>query len=359
MRHAAHEAARNFLDGFAEDIVNTNEADFENRLEEWTAQGFPELAFYRGDRPRDRGEIIAEIRKAQRALDGDTRALAQATRDELPVLAGALRVAARTLTETPDGQTVNVADTNNGLPLPIYRVPPVLPSLSSDEPPAAKSILPVKPRPKPVPPQRRHFSPPVLDFHPGTEQPKPADTPIQTDRYSPPFRMTSPVPDPVVRNDEKGKGPFWSNRERKKDGVRIVYDHRGIDIEQAPGKPVRATVGGYVTRIRNVYSADDDEKKHLQTIWVRNGDGREVGMFYVSPTDANGRELIKEGDFIKPGQIIGTMQDRAIFSPGMTNHLHMEVWDKPKKEGGRPIDPSVWVRGWQSENTREGRSFGR
>lgn len=112
MRHSAHEAARNFLDGFAEDIVNTNEADFENRLEEWTAQGFPELAFYRGDRPRDRGEIIAEIRKAQRALDGDERALAQATRDELPVLAGALRVAARSLTDGSGGQVLTVDGTD-------------------------------------------------------------------------------------------------------------------------------------------------------------------------------------------------------------------------------------------------------
>lgn len=60
--------------------------EYERLIEAWSARGFPELRAYR-DNHRHRGEVIAQAMKTMRALDGDDRALTEAERDRLPVLA--------------------------------------------------------------------------------------------------------------------------------------------------------------------------------------------------------------------------------------------------------------------------------
>jgi len=80
-------AARAPLEEFALGVRDAGTREkYERLIDDWAARGFPELHAYR-DSHRRRGEVVAHAMKAMRALDGDDRALAEAQRDRLPVLA--------------------------------------------------------------------------------------------------------------------------------------------------------------------------------------------------------------------------------------------------------------------------------
>ena len=76
-------------------------------------------------------------------------------------------------------------------------------------------------------------------------------------------------------------------------------------------------------------------------IWIKAKGGHKVGLFYVSPRDANGRQTVKPGDQIKHGQVIGTMQDIAKRVSEMKNHLHLKVM-----KNGKAINPMPWLKKW-------------
>ena len=79
---------------------------------------------------------------------------------------------------------------------------------------------------------------------------------------------------------------------------------------------------------------------------MKDGEGREYGFGYTTPHDTNGRKLVRNGDKVRAGDPVGTVQDRARHdaSGKMQNHIHFEI-----KEHGRNIDPTPTVEDWQRQ----------
>ncbi len=156
-----------------------------------------------------------------------------------------------------------------------------------------------------------------------------------------PFEMFSPVENPTIRNDDEGRGKFGTDRTktvRDPDGKvrKIEYKHQGVDLIARSGSMIRSPVEGTVERIGDPYG---DGKYDI--IWIKAKGGHKVGLFYVSPRDANGRQTVKPGDQIKHGQVIGTMQDIAKRVSEMKNHLHLKVM-----KNGKAINPMPWLKKW-------------
>ena len=59
--------------------------------------------------------------------------------------------------------------------------------------------------------------------------------------------------------------------------------------------------------------------------------GYKVKMFYVRKTISNGR-------IVASGDSIGTMTDRASVDPGMTNHVHVQLY-----KDGAIVNPTSFV----------------
>jgi murein DD-endopeptidase MepM/ murein hydrolase activator NlpD len=142
--------------------------------------------------------------------------------------------------------------------------------------------------------------------------------------------MQSPVPNPKMRNDNQGHGHFGADRDGGK------RRHKGVDIESAPKTVVKSPVDGVVERIGDPYGDGN-----YKIVWIRTKDNREVGLYYVTPNDADGNPIIKPGDPVKSGAPVGTMQDLTKKFPGMDNHLHLEIL-----RGGKAVDPAPWLKQW-------------
>lgn len=59
--------------------------------------------------------------------------------------------------------------------------------------------------------------------------------------------------------------------------------------------------------------------------------GYKVKLFYVRKTISNGR-------IVASGDSIGTMTDRASVDPGMTNHVHVQLY-----KDGAIVNPTSFV----------------
>jgi len=167
--------------------------------------------------------------------------------------------------------------------------------------------------------------------------PRKPETPKST-----PVAITGAVPpfdNPVYRQDSTdvkqivGHPEFGAGRKNEKG----LYNHKGVDLRAAPGKEVRSPIGGTISKIGQAYP----DGSGYRTVWVRTKDGHEVGMFYVTPHDINGNQVINKGDTVKTGQVLGTMQDLTKNFSGMDNHLHLEI-----RKDGRVLDPTPWLEEW-------------
>ncbi|MBI2070626.1 MAG: M23 family metallopeptidase [Elusimicrobia bacterium] len=100
-------------------------------------------------------------------------------------------------------------------------------------------------------------------------------------------------------------------------------NHRGVDIANAEGTPIRAAASGIVRRAE----------------WV-NGYGRTVvldhGFGYSTLYGHTSKIIISQGQFVERGDIIAYM---GTTGRSTGSHLHFEVW-----EHGRPINPLRVVR---------------
>ena len=157
-----------------------------------------------------------------------------------------------------------------------------------------------------------------------------------------PANTQSPVPNPKIRDDSKkkpslGDGRFGTSRDG---GTRT---HEGVDLEAAPGTAVRSPIDGTIVHVGDPYKPTHPLHGQFNTIHIREANGDLFKLFYVAPTDASGKPLIKPGDRVKVGDPIGTMQDRAAANPGMTNHVHVEVLPPGSKT---PVDPAPWLKAW-------------
>ncbi|MEO5338819.1 MAG: M23 family metallopeptidase, partial [Magnetospirillum sp. WYHS-4] len=146
-----------------------------------------------------------------------------------------------------------------------------------------------------------------------------------------------PVDFPKIRVDDEGDGNFRSRRAHG--------DHMGLDLEVPPGDPVKSPVEGQVERMGSTYKKEADPfGGKYQTIWIRGLDGNLYGLGYAVPMDKGGREIVKPGDRVAAGQVVGSMQNRAeeVKSGLMKNHMHFSIFGKDGKE----IDPTPLFREW-------------
>ena len=117
--------------------------------------------------------------------------------------------------------------------------------------------------------------------------------------------------------DPLGCGSFGAKRGTRK--------HSGVDIKATPGESIYSPISGTITRIAYPY-ADDLSYKGVEIV---NADCK-VKIFYMTATVAVGSQ-------VKAGQKIGVAQNiSAKHGAAMTNHVHLEMYDK----AGKLIDPT-------------------
>jgi murein DD-endopeptidase MepM/ murein hydrolase activator NlpD len=109
------------------------------------------------------------------------------------------------------------------------------------------------------------------------------------------------------------------------------YYHRGVDYAGDYGSPVLAAAAG---RVALVGREADGFQVHGNCIGIDHGQG--VTTIYLHLSRIN----VKEGDFVKPGQVIG-----ALGSTGAATgpHLHWGLYVQ-----GKSVDPVPWrTQGFQ------------
>jgi murein DD-endopeptidase MepM/ murein hydrolase activator NlpD len=117
---------------------------------------------------------------------------------------------------------------------------------------------------------------------------------------------------------------------------RSGHTHQGQDIMAASGTPVVAPHAGRITWV--AYQAEG-----AGYYLVLAADGEPYN--YVFMHLLKGSITVKSGDQVTTGQQIG-----AVGATGRAEgtHLHFEIWDGPWYNGGHPVDPLPFLRGWQS-----------
>ncbi len=103
------------------------------------------------------------------------------------------------------------------------------------------------------------------------------------------------------------------------------YYHRGVDYAGAYGSPVVAPAAG---RVSLVGRESQGFKIHGNVVGIDHGQGLASILMHLSRID------VQEGDFVKPGQVIG-----ALGSTGASTgpHLHWGLYVH-----GQAIDPVPW-----------------
>lgn len=125
-----------------------------------------------------------------------------------------------------------------------------------------------------------------------------------------------PNGDGVLRGcDVCGCGHFGAPR-----GSRL---HNGLDFFIDAGKPVYSPISGTFIRKAKPYANQPFDGG------VISSGNTEIKMFYFKPLS-----VLKAGDKVKRGQIIGYAQPISQTCSGMKNHVHLEV-----RRNNELIDP--------------------
>lgn len=103
------------------------------------------------------------------------------------------------------------------------------------------------------------------------------------------------------------------------------YYHRGIDYAGAAGSPVTAPAAGRVALVGRV---SQGFRVHGNVVGIDHGQGVTSILMHLS------RINVKEGDFVKAGELIG-----AVGSTGASTgpHLHWGLY-----VNGQSVDPTPW-----------------
>jgi len=116
-------------------------------------------------------------------------------------------------------------------------------------------------------------------------------------------------------HDAYGEGEFGASRDG---GSRR---HEGVDFVADAGQPVKAPISGFVSKIGYAYAGDQTLKFVEITNPALNYAAR---VFYVNPG-------VAVGDAVAVGKPIGTAHSlQRKYPGGMTNHVHLEVMDRPE-----------------------------
>jgi len=104
--------------------------------------------------------------------------------------------------------------------------------------------------------------------------------------------------------------------------------HRGIDLVVSPGEIILSPMDAVVVREAAPYE-DDAAYRGLLLRGLGEWIGYELKMFYLVPTAAG---------TLRAGDPLGLAQDISLKYPGITNHIHLELWHQ-----GRTIDPTPFL----------------
>lgn len=139
--------------------------------------------------------------------------------------------------------------------------------------------------------------------------------------------LTNPLHGGAVRRcDGWGEGHFGAPR-----GART---HNGVDIVARAGAPVRSPIHGVFVRVAEPYD-DDALLSGLLLRGIGAHAGLEVKLFYVQPA----LELM--GEAVLPGHVIGWVQSLQLRYPGITDHVHLEVFDDDVRVDPVPLIPDL------------------
>lgn len=121
-------------------------------------------------------------------------------------------------------------------------------------------------------------------------------------------------------------------------GMRGGSMHNGIDYPANLGTPLYAVADGVVVEGRDRPQGSVDG--FGSWIWIDHQDSIRRDSIYGHVTHP--RILVKEGDVVKAGQLIGYSGNEGSDTTGP--HLHFELWTAPGRNGGAPVDPAPLVR---------------
>jgi murein DD-endopeptidase MepM/ murein hydrolase activator NlpD len=110
--------------------------------------------------------------------------------------------------------------------------------------------------------------------------------------------------------DVHGSGAYLAKR-----GSRL---HHGVDLVTEINEPIKSFCCGIVSKIGYPYEPTDKGKGHFRYVQVTDLSNIKVRVFYINP-------LVRVGDTVHKGEIIGTSQDLTQVYPCITQHIHFEV----------------------------------
>jgi murein DD-endopeptidase MepM/ murein hydrolase activator NlpD len=118
----------------------------------------------------------------------------------------------------------------------------------------------------------------------------------------------------VRGHDAFGEGEFGASRDG---GGRR---HEGVDYIARAGQVVKAPMSGYVTKIGYAYAGDSHRFVEISNPALKF----EARVFYVDPS-------VKVGQTVHLGDSIGTMDSLQPRYAGITDHVHLEMYDRGQR----------------------------
>lgn len=125
---------------------------------------------------------------------------------------------------------------------------------------------------------------------------------------------------PERGTDRHGSGAWQARRGKRR--------HRGIDYAAPPGAQCLAVEAGTVTKLGYAYR-DDLSYRYVE---VTDALGYRARYFFVHP-------IVRVGAHVMPDDPLGTVQSLDRRYPGITEHVHFEVWNPD----GERIHPETYM----------------
>lgn len=140
------------------------------------------------------------------------------------------------------------------------------------------------------------------------------------------MKLVNPTGQPIRGVDDYGSGAFGADRDN---GSR---KHLGLDIMASARQWIVSPIYGMVTRECHPYG--DGKPGDCGIVIAGSGEHSEllVKLFYLDPFPGVIMRMVK------PREIVGWATGLQLRYPGITDHVHLEVW----KEGQR-IDPEPLI----------------
>ncbi len=139
----------------------------------------------------------------------------------------------------------------------------------------------------------------------------------------------NPTDNFIRKCDRQGCGHYGASRGNR--------SHTGVDYIATPEQPVKAIASGTVSYLGFPYSDD----LSFRYVAIETDNGLVVRQLYVEPH-------VSVGMRVEAGDVIGTYQRLGIRYPGITEHVHIDIWSdngtaRPWSSGAMPINPTKLI----------------